>query len=463
MSTKRIIIAIAVLAVIGYFFYAGAGWAIADFVLIALIAASVPFILPVLAKMNAVVTSTKEGTGKFIMIGGPKGRVHHMIANLRGFHVNDPAAPWYEEAKQDYHMLPNQHGDEYYDYHAPQFLRPLLKHLGLYWVGWPWQNYAVYVYDFDWNELVTDERGHQKLRHRVEKSDFGYLIDFPYVIVTPDIETKGGESDKEKGDEVDSDKDADGIGPTVDMLGVYPLQITNLYRAFFETEDWLTSTSAAIIRASRNYGGARTYSELKTEVGTDTPEAYTTKISDLNRLFPGQAIALPENERGLGAYGVKVKISNIQNVELSAGASAELGAAVTRKYVARQEAGATRIEADAKAYATRAVGAADADAERLRGKAKAFSNLQQLRVLLAGGNRAVFLEQLNAMRNPSEGEKIIWANNPFVKMIPGLGEALEESGAKTPEDAKAILSNLDDLERGLAHNLSAAEAAAANP
>ena len=103
------------------------------------------FFLKWLAKENILLTTAKEGTAKVIMRGDSFDR---LVLSFKKYHLNDPKGRGYRSDRPDweilYHGPDNENGfskkneqgeneqeDKYYD------RRPwLLKHLGLYWVGW---------------------------------------------------------------------------------------------------------------------------------------------------------------------------------------------------------------------------------------------------------------------------------------------------------------------------------------
>ncbi|MDE1919749.1 MAG: hypothetical protein KGH56_03595 [Patescibacteria group bacterium] len=395
-------------------------WAVLDFVLFPLF-----LFMKWLAKESVLFTTVREGTVKAIMRGKS---LERFIMSFAGYHLNDPSkTDWYRTSYTEkgaekilqkweviYHGTRNKYGfagvqqlDDYYDD------RPaLLKHLGLYWVGWPWAN-SVYVYPFEWNETSTvKETGEEKVLPRAEPTDFIYVADFTYAITTSGAETK---------DRMPTDE-----------LTLVTVAIRNPYRALFSGEDWMRRITAAINRHVRNFVSSKGYDELislaeKKGVGKESnvsvaetsriwSSEFSLPIIALSNLLPDETENSPP-PRGLhDRYGVEIRTADLQSVELSGSEKAkeEHLAAVTRKYTATQTAAAITIEGEAKAAVVEMMGAKEAEALSAR-----------LKIIKEFGDAGITLAGLDAIQESAKGpgNTIIWANNPLKK----LGRALFET------------------------------------
>lgn len=363
-----------------------------------------------LAQEDIFFTTVKEGTAKAIVRGDSFDR---LIISFEGFHLNDPKKPWYrpviEEKGSDtkgypdweilYHGKGNTYGfpernvkgeneqqDSYYDDRSW-----LLKHLGLYWVGWPWAN-SVYVYQFEWNETYTNKLGEERVLPRAEATDFIYVCDFTYAIVTESAETK---------DRLPTDE-----------LTLITVAIRNPYRALFSGEDWMRRITAAINRHVRSFVGNETYMDLissakKEGGGSDTSKDWTDfsgPIIKLNTELPDDAATGGSRFGLLGRYGVEIRTADLQTIELSGDAKRQTQEATTREYVAKQEAAATLLK-----------GQAEADVIKMRGETEAAALKARLEVIKEHGEAGILLAGYDAIQESSKGpgNSIIWANNPL--------------------------------------------------
>jgi len=366
--------------------------------------------LPWLAQESVLFTTVQEGTIKAIV----KGRsVERFIMSFAGYHLNDPSKKWYRPTKviNDvmtgfpdwevlYHGKANIDGfteqDSYYD------ARPwLLKYLGLYWVGFPWRH-SVYVYKFDWNETITDEDGKQKVAPRSKPSDFIYVADFTYAIVTEGAETKD-------------------LLPTTETTLV-TVAIRNPYRALFSGEDWLHRITAAINRYVRSYVGSRTYQALidgdEDQAQSSEKKDFSQQIIALNDFLPGETET--QVPRGLmGRYGVQIRTADLQTVEFSGVGKEEHEKAAVAVYVAKQNAEAKIREGEAEAKVIQLIG--DTEAAALEARLKTIHAYPDTGITLAG---------YDAIRKSSEGpgNTIIWANNP---LDPLTGILKRQTGGST--------------------------------
>jgi len=368
----------------------------------------VPFFLRWLAEEDIFFTTVKEGTAKAIIRGDSFER---FIMSFAGYHINDPRKDregmhkkwyksWLKNEKGDaicdegeeplrlpdwevlYHGEGNRCGfdsdDSLYDE------RPwLLKKLGLYWVGWPWAN-SVYIYAFEWNETYTDKAtGKEKILPRSEATDFVFVADFTYAILTDGAET----SDRLPTDE----------------LTLVTVAIRNPYRALFSGEDWMRRVTAAINRHVRSFVGDKEFQDLISSKKEKWSEFSEPIIGLSDRLLDDT----DEPPFGLrGRYGAEIRTADLQTIDLSGEVKKQDQEATTRKYVADQEAAATI-----------ATGTAEAEVIKIKGEQEALALAARLKVIQEHGTTGELLAQLDAMQESSKGpgNTIIWANNPFVK------------------------------------------------
>jgi hypothetical protein len=349
-----------------------------------------PFFLQWLAEENILFTTVKEGTVKAIMRGRSFDR---FVMAFAGYHLNDPTRSWYDKNHPKWEVI--YHADKEKD-GGYDDRNPLLKHLGLHWVGWPWAN-SVYVYAFEWNETSTDREGKEKVLPRSEATDFIYVADFTYAIVTESAETK---------DRLPTDE-----------LTLVTAAIRNPYRALFSGEDWMRRTTAAINRHVRNFVGTKNFEAL---ISASNSTEFSAPIILLNKMLPDDDEAKPPC--GLqGRYGVEIRTADLQTIELSGDAKRQHQEATTRQYTAEQDAKATILTGEATAKVIRLTGEAEADALAKR-----------LAIIEKHGSAGEALAGYDAIRESSKGpgNTVIWANNPLTPLTEMLKSAKEKGGER---------------------------------
>lgn len=370
------------------------GVAVLVTIVVAVFVVAIPFFFQWLAEEDIFFTTVKEGTAKAIVRGKSFER---FIMSFEGYHLNDPSkTDWHRSEKPDwevlYHGRGNTNGfvredDRFYDDRSP-----LLRYLGLYWVGMPWA-YSVYVYGFEWNETITGEGGKEKILPRAEATDFIFVADFTYA-----IETDGAETEDRL--------------PT-DELTLVTIAIRNPYRALFSGEDWMRRITAAINRLVRDFVGKHEFANL---ISADLSD-FSKKIVTLSKELPDdEPVPAP---RGLeGRYGVIIRTADLQTIELSGGAQEQHQKATTRKYVAEQEAVATRLDGQAKA-----------DVIEITGEKEASALRKRLEVIKEHGEAGIALAGYDAIQEASKnaGSQIIWANNPLAPLAALLKPEKPES------------------------------------
>lgn len=339
-------------------------------------------LLPWLAKENILVTKVSEGTARAIMRGNSLDR---FVMSFKRHHLNEPGKPWFDPNESDWKVV--YHGSDADDDYDDRSW--LLKYLGLYWIGWPWRA-SVYVYQFEWNETLTDRTsGKERVLPRGEATDFIYVADFTYAIVTDEAETK------------------DNL-PT-DELTLATVAIRNPYRALFSGEDWMRRVTAAINRHVRDFVADQDFEDLQKSEGKAKEEfsapivKLNTELPDDKRLPDGSVD--PSEDHGLTLrYGVLIRTADLQSIALSGEGRMRHQNATTTKYVAAQEAEAIKLKGQAEAEVITMTGNAEAEALKAR-----------LAVIKENGEVGVALAGYDAIRKSSEGpgNTVIWANNPL--------------------------------------------------
>lgn len=347
-----------------------------------------------LAERGILFTLPKEGTVQTIMAGKSGKR---QIMAYRGSHQNIPRKPWYRDTDKDGNKIPawevllndpsdfpgfagdDQQLAELYDDRPP-----ILKELGLHWVGiWPFRR--IRWYKFEWNELRQDEKGVEKIWPRAEPTNYIAVNDRTYISTVPELKTN-------------------------DLLEVTSVdartfRINNPWKATFRAPSWLQRVGTAIDREVKNHIGFYTYAAHQAEAlkqqehatktlaqtaadgvsGADHRDphpSFSTPILSLNECLRDEPAAGSPYERGLrGRYGVTLIADDLRKVQLSGKGEEENSKATTAVYVATQTAAATMKEKDAEAYGIEKVG--DAEAKSLAARLKVIEGAGQIGLAIA--------------------------------------------------------------------------------
>ncbi len=380
--------------------------------------------LKVLASKSILVAEIQEGTGISVMRGQS---LDDIYISRRGYHVNHPKwrdkeDPRYEHNCPAWEIIPDKPGVKYDD-------RPwLLRILGIHWIGFL---RSIYEYTFSWNEMETDPgTGKKKVRPRIrEKTKFAYVVPFSYVQV------------------VDAAETADQLP----MDGMYQLlvELTNLEKALHGNVDWLEVTGGYANRAAKNYMGSRTIAQLLSETDEEENPADPSANDSFSAPLIRMTDHLPDEPRsrgrkksqGLrGRYGVAIRAGNFETIAPPGHIAEEVNAALMRNYVSEQDAKAIRNTGQAEADAILAKGRAENTVVSERGKSDAKALLFRLAILRKDRDLGKILLQTDAMRSPGSGEKIIWANNPFLRKS-GIAEIADEFGL-SPEELGGMIREM---------------------
>ncbi len=385
-----------------------------------------------LAEQDKLFTFVREGTAKVIMRGAEFDRAIMVFDN---FHLNDPKASYFDPTLPEWHVVYHGrktdaggvytpgtendilHTDSFYD------LRPwYLKLAGLHWVGLPPVS-SVYRYQFKWTELQTALGGKQILVSRDDETNFIFISDFTYGLYSGEAQT------------------VDGV--TVEIVHLDTLAVRNPRLALFSGEDWMLRVGAVTGREARNHIGKRTFAQLRSETDQkdlvlQEEDSFSLPIVRLSHRLPDET--LPPFGLEL-RYGVLIRSAD--TFELQYEGSDRLKAAFTAGLVAKEEAGAARLEAEGKADAERIRGKAEADVTIMTARANARELLMQLRVMRTDPETSRLLAQLNALAETSKGPgtTMVWAQNPLIKSDDPVATLLASAGVKTLSDLKEYLKD----------------------
>ncbi len=309
-----------------------------------------------LALNQIVFTTVREGTAVFVMVGGPQGRLHHVLMAWKDHYINDPRFPWYNPDKRDWEILETKElvrndsqsgiwGNLHQFATQPSMYAPwspwrLLELVGIYYFGLP--PLAIHEYKFEWTEAKTNDQGESVAWHRKELTKFIYITDFVYW-----MKLEGAE-------------DIDSIPLDIDYL--LTVRVTNPVLARFGSTNWLTLLTADANNAAKLWIGAHAFKEITRErkgsVGAQEESGFVEELKILND-------NLPTDHRTIGAparIGVTVKGSSLQKVTLAGTDSEELSKATVAPIKANLEGQAKIIAAEATAKTVRTL----ADAEKYR-------------------------------------------------------------------------------------------------
>lgn len=392
------------------------------------------FLLSELGNINRFFTKVKEGTAKCIKRGGQE---DHWYGSYKGHHLNDPRSKWFDPTQPAWEVIDhrvdnhtnNKKLDRKYDRRGW-----LLRTLGLYWVGWPWQS-SVHTYELTWSEMKQDDKGNLVVWARKAMTNFIYLAKFPYAFP------------------INNARDSDNV--QIAAIAQATLRTTNPSRSLFAAENYLELIASGIIRRGRDYLGARSYKKLRSETddgrpSTGTPRADTDQdsfgepIRALTFCLLDEDPSTPGPKGFDGHLGQAVEAADLLDLHVVGPHAEEIDAAATAEFVAEHQGEAKKIAAAAEAIATTTKSVGEANAIRNVGSAEAYSLLARMRVLQTNGAMGLLLAQLDAMKTDNPGKTIIWANNPFVAGIPGLSDMFKAAGSEqsTPADAKVAMEAL---------------------
>ncbi len=325
--------------------------------LLAIIAAALVAIYLVfygLALNQILFTTMREGTGRFVMDGGPDGAFNHLLWAWKGHYSNDPRMPWFDPHAPAWEILDlklttnlwlHQHPKVMPSNYPPGSVWRLFEKVGLYWFGFPPR--AIHRYMFEWTEEKIDAEGKHMPWHRKEPTDFIFLMDNVYWMKLEGAETNGN------------------IPLDVDYL--LTVGVNNPIKARFGQTNWLTSLGADSNNAAKRWIGDNTFQAIAKEQGTTgTTSGFVVEIAELNDNLPTHHATIGATE----LIGATVKGASLQKIDPADSANREeILKATTAPVIAELNAQATRTTADAEAYRIRTVyGESEGNTDRMRQK-----------------------------------------------------------------------------------------------
>ncbi|MES2931522.1 MAG: SPFH domain-containing protein [Patescibacteria group bacterium] len=357
-----------------------------------------PILLTNMAKQDFLVTTIGEGSGKVIVANGA---LRDIKMVRKGFHLNRPGKPGYDPSKRNYENLPDIPGVNYDE------RSNLFQEHNLHWVGLPWQH-QIYTYKFAWSELKKNANGTQEIVTREAETDIFIANDFHYGMVLEELRT------------------FDNVPTKIEV--VITVWINNPERALFATNDWLNIVHTLVESVSKDYVGALTFDQIRSEKDEDgTPsdrlkQEYSLIVTALTETIEDR----PDRKGMAEVYGVTIKSANLRKIIVTGETATELTKASTAKYTAETNAAAQQVKTDADAYTTRTIADADAYATLEEGKSKAAADKARFTVISENMEAARLLLGTEALKTPGQG-KVIIADSDLVSAA--LKAAITKVGA----------------------------------
>lgn len=364
-----------------------------------------PFVINALALYGICFTFVREGTAIFIMAGE---KFDHVIMAWTNHYLNDPRRPipQYNPEIPDWEVL-RVGGNYNNDTRFPNLsemptrrrlsLLRLLERYGIYFYGlWPFKD--IHEYKFKWTEEKTNAEGKRVPWHREEWTHIIYVHSFLYWVMLEGAE--------------------DSENAPIKLTYLLTTEVNNPYKARFTVTNWLERLIADSHNAAKVWVSRSTFKQIvreRSEV-TSSESTFVIEQQKLNTNLPTE-----HAEKGAPeVLGVRLRASSLQQIELDGEGARELTEATTATLIAQQRADALRATAE---------GDRDAAVTRAEGQRQAielvYTEVQKY------GQLGVVLSQLDAMKATGPGDKIIWANNPFVGNT-GLAAELQQLGL-TPQ------------------------------
>lgn len=348
-------------------------------------------ILASFAKKDTLHTTLKEGQGAIIT---KNGQFVRPIMSFQGFHFNEPGTDWFDPNIREWEIIRDDPTKPkgYYDRRLW-----MQSEFGLHWLGLPGMR-EVFDYEFEWSEKFrTHENGDVSRVIRHERTRIFFVAGFPYIIMEEEAKT------------------ADNY--PVKLVYMVALRIVNPKVALFETVDWLKQAEGFINRVGRSFAGEFTYNELRSETDeTDAAkrrrENFSLRVKKLNTLLLDEQDAgfcpAPNSLTGMiGHIGVAVDSAELLKVVLS-GPNAQAHEQITlRETIAKADARAKVLTADADAYSAVMAKGAEAKGIQAIGKAQAEATNLQLEALSKHPELAGPLLQHTAIKPTDKGYIIL--------------------------------------------------------
>lgn len=379
-----------------------------------ILAVSSPFQALALAQADIAFTIPHEGTVKFVVSGNTDGPFEDIILSWRNHYLNKPGTSWHNPEIPDWEVLevgvPYTRGAR----DASNFFtRPTLDTMpvtprhklsprrlyetkGVVFYGF-WPFHQIHRYRFKWTEERVKADGSREPWRRDEMTSIMYVETFVYHVRLEGAEDSGGQP--------------------LDLSYLLSVRINNPYKARFAVTDWLERLTADSNNAAKIWVGQHTFSEITSEKHKDSDESgFVQALKKLNYNLPTEH----EDKGAPEVIGVTVVASSLQQVEIAGSNRQALVEASTAVVVAERRKQATIIEAEGRKQAAILEG---------EGRAQAINAVYEK--VKEFGDLGMFLSQLDAMKATGPGDKIIWANNPFIRQA-GLDSILTQAGI-TPQ------------------------------
>jgi len=330
-------------------------------------------------------TVPKHGTTEAIMKGGEDGgfiRFTPPPPGLKYKGTGDEFERWevIDDPDYDSASLPElKFGDAFNGTSNPWEVSK--HHFGWEFVGWPPN--AVYRYPFKYRK-VEEVNGKKVLVEQPEKeSNFFFLINVEYGMIATNAETR------------------DGIPHRVEFVA--KIRITNPYIAAFGVKDWLAMVEAQLTEIVRGWVGGKTAAAIQS---IDTSGSKDGELTDKIFIKGTGSARRPEEtkqefiQRKTGARVSDIYVINVDPDE-------KYRDITLQEAIARADAAATIIKADAEAYATEKAGDATAYAIEAAGEANSFALQDLIKAAKKGGDVGEVLRLVALMEAGKAGSVIV--------------------------------------------------------
>lgn len=280
-----------------------------------------PWLLNTMASNNFLIGKLDEGTAKVVMHYGEFERV---VLSWKGYHLTP-----------EHDVVPNSDKTE----RAPQHWIDKLLPGSLFWIGLPF-SHSVYEYHFQWTSIrqgvlgaaenvegglqaiVQQDKLEDLLISRDKMLDYILLKEDIYGITFKDVE------------------DSEMI--PLSSIALMTIKVVNVYKALFESEQWLEQITNFLRSYVKDYVGARKFAELA--------KAKSREQADLILGEPSPKDGMKVREYILQKWGIEIQHLNLVNITPGGKLFEAFQAAAATGYLKEQEATGIRKIANAEAY-----------------------------------------------------------------------------------------------------------------